>query len=259
MNKNILNIVSWSLFGIGVLFLMSFVSNKRAGINLSDGSLEINIQHSDGNEFLTPDIIKKQVAVKLNYHLDSAKLSNVNIAQLERTIKDIDEVKSVEVYKSVDGKLMCEVKERVPVIRVIHQNGMSNYIDEDGIYMHLSAQHAARVPIVTGYINESEFRTSVSDMPRDTNLLFDDIYQIGNYIHSNELWNAQIQEIYVNKNKEFELVPLVGDHRIIFGTVSNMIRKFKKLEIFYKEGLNNTGWNEYKTINVKYKNQIVCS
>ncbi len=259
MNKKVLNIVSWSLFAIGVLFLMSFVSGKRNDIDLSDGSLEIKILHSDDNAFLTPDIIKKQVAVKLNYQIDSAKLSEINIAQLENTIKDIEEVKSVQVYKSVDGKLICDVIERVPIIRVIHENGMSNYIDESGEYMNLSAQHAAHVPIVTGHINESEFRESVREIPIDTNLMFSDIYTLGNFIHSSEFWNAQIQEIYVNEDKEFELIPLVGNHRIIFGSVRHMERKFKKLEIFYQEGLNNTGWNEYDTINVKYKNQIVCS
>ncbi len=259
MNKKVINIVSWSLFVGGVLFLMSFVSGKRNDIALNEGSLEINIKHNNDNAFLTPEIIKRYVAVKLNYQIDSAKLSDINIAQLENTIGDIEEVKSVQVYKSVDGKLICEVEERVPVIRIIHENGMSNYIDEDGKYMNLSAQHAAHVPIVTGHINESEFRESVTELPIDSNLMFDDVYALGDYIHSNKFWNAQIQEIHINKKKEFELIPLVGNHRIIFGDVSNMARKFKKLEIFYKEGLNNTGWNEYDTINVKFKNQIVCS
>jgi cell division protein FtsQ len=31
------------------------------------------------------------------------------------------------------------------------------------------------------------------------------------------------------------------------------------LMTFYKEGLNKVGWNAYLTINLKYKNQIVCT
>ena len=34
----------------------------------------------------------------------------------------------------------------------------------------------------------------------------------------------------------------------------------KKLKTFYTEGLNKTdGWNKYSTINIKYKNQVVCT
>ena len=36
--------------------------------------------------------------------------------------------------------------------------------------------------------------------------------------------------------------------------------KFEKLKMFYTEGLNKTdGWNKYSTINIKYKNQVVCT
>jgi cell division protein FtsQ len=63
----------------------------------------------------------------------------------------------------------------------------------------------------------------------------------------------------VNKNTEFELVPKVGRHIIVFGDIDNMEKKFDKLIVFYKEGLNKTGWDKYKIINLKYENQVVCS
>jgi cell division protein FtsQ len=34
--------------------------------------------------------------------------------------------------------------------------------------------------------------------------------------------------------------------------------KFKKIKILYKEILPVKGWDFYKKISVKYKNQIVC-
>jgi len=79
-----------------------------------------------------------------------------------------------------------------------------------------------------------------------------------NYINKSEFWKAQIEQVYVNSDREFELVPKVGNHTILFGDTTQTEGKFKKLEVFYREGLNTDGWNDYKTINVKFKNQIIC-
>ena len=38
----------------------------------------------------------------------------------------------------------------------------------------------------------------------------------------------------------------------------NMEDKFDNLSLFYKSGVQQTGWKKYKEINLKYKDQIVC-
>jgi len=45
---------------------------------------------------------------------------------------------------------------------------------------------------------------------------------------------------------------------ILFGPMDEIEEKFKKLKLFYKEVLPKKGWNTYSSINLKYKNQIVC-
>lgn len=258
MKKKILNTGLWLVFATGVLFLMSFVSRKQNGLVVSSDTLVIDIQHDNENAFITGDIVKERVAAKLGYELDSVDLNEIDLTELEYCVIDMDEVHSAEVYRSIDGELTIELKERVPIIRVLHSNGMSNYIDEEGHYMGLSSVYSAHIPIVTGHFNESSFRESIHSVNRDS-MLFDDIYDLGTFLYYNEFWQAQIQEVYLNEEGEFELIPRIGDHRIIFGSLENMERKFKKLKIFYEEGLNNTGWNQFDTINVKFKNQIVCS
>jgi cell division protein FtsQ len=34
--------------------------------------------------------------------------------------------------------------------------------------------------------------------------------------------------------------------------------KFKKIKIFYKEILPAKGWDTYRKVSVKYRNQIIC-
>ena len=63
----------------------------------------------------------------------------------------------------------------------------------------------------------------------------------------------------MNGNGEFELIPRVGAQVIEFGKAVDMEEKFEKLWILYNEGFHNTGWNQYERINLKYKNQAVCT
>jgi cell division protein FtsQ len=89
--------------------------------------------------------------------------------------------------------------------------------------------------------------------------LLNDLYKLSEYIYNDKFLKAQIDQIYVNRHKEFELVPKVGKHLIVFGKVENIEEKFERLMKFYDEGLNKTGWNKYSIVNLKFDNQVVCT
>jgi cell division protein FtsQ len=63
----------------------------------------------------------------------------------------------------------------------------------------------------------------------------------------------------VNEHQELELIPRVGNHRVLLGDTIDLQDKFRRLMIFYKEGLSKTGWNNYSVINLKFRNQVVCT
>ena len=52
--------------------------------------------------------------------------------------------------------------------------------------------------------------------------------------------------------------PQVGNHEIIFGS-DRLEEKLDVLRTFYGKGMNEEAWNKYKSINLKYKDQIVCT
>ena len=35
-------------------------------------------------------------------------------------------------------------------------------------------------------------------------------------------------------------------------------RKFDKLMRFYRNGLSTIGWDEYRTIDIRYKDRVIC-
>ena len=106
---------------------------------------------------------------------------------------------------------------------------------------------------------------SVPDIINNDSLIsirkLDDIYRISDYVCYDPLFRSLIGQIYLDKNGDFTLVPLVGDQKIVFGKAnseSQVKAKFEKLRTFYHEGMPYVGWHTYSEINVKYDGQIVC-
>jgi cell division protein FtsQ len=89
--------------------------------------------------------------------------------------------------------------------------------------------------------------------------ILSDLQELASYIHHDPFWNSQFVQVFVNKKGEIELIPRVGAHIIILGKADAYQNKLKKLKTFYVKGLNSIGWNDYETINLKYKNQVICS
>ena len=82
---------------------------------------------------------------------------------------------------------------------------------------------------------------------------------LARYINKDDFWSAQIEQLYVNENGDIELIPRVGNQKIIFGDATQMKEKFNKLFILYTKGFDKTGWNNYSAINLKFNDQVVCT
>ena len=85
-------------------------------------------------------------------------------------------------------------------------------------------------------------------------------------LEKDEFWRSEIVQIIASSTPagelEMQFVPRSGDFTIVFGTVGSRREndeKLARLMTFYKKGLGRTGWNEFRTVNVKYKGQVVCA
>lgn len=89
-------------------------------------------------------------------------------------------------------------------------------------------------------------------------------------IENDDFWSAQIVQINVLgggetgsgswREPQLELVPRAGDHIVLLGAIDGSEReKLDKLKLFYLRGLWHEGWEGYRYINIKYKDQIVCT
>jgi len=76
----------------------------------------------------------------------------------------------------------------------------------------------------------------------------------------NLLHTVQGQHLFDNIYKlDLSFLSTPDSYIIEFGNAENIEVKFNKLKIFYKEGLGHHKWSNYRKINLRYKNQIVCT
>lgn len=240
--KKIINVSLWTLSIIFLLITMGFVNLEQRQISCTSVDIRINYDHKDF--FVEKGDVLSMIAAK-GIKLAGVPLSVINYEYIEMLINTNPSIAKAEVYSTIAGEIKIDIVQRKPIIRIIANDlHMNFYIDENGKKMPLSSKHTSKVLIANGNIKT---------------YMLDDLFKLAKYVDKNNFWKSQIQQIYINLDGEIELIPRVGRHKIILGDVSDMDEKFKKLMIFYKKGLNYTGWNNYKTINLKYKNQIVCT
>jgi cell division protein FtsQ len=252
----------WLGLFCGLLFSMGFVNQTQNALKFK--SLEVRVNQDDDLYFLdNNDVV--QLLYNRGDSIVGRTKAKINVPAIERIINSHEDVANAEVSATIDGKLKIRVTQRKPIIRIMNMLGESYYIDDEGKLMMLSDKYTANVLLANGTIYESfarNYTRPVTDTIKGKSItpMLCKLFVMAKYIHRSKFWNAQIQQIYVNQNKELELVPMVGDQKIIFGDTTDMAEKFEKLHTFYLQGLNTTGsWNKYSVINLKYKNQIVCT
>ncbi len=261
--KKVIRITSWVLLSICIIVLLGFVKNQHD--KMPCNKVDIVIEENDDANFINRNDIL-QTAYDKGDSLIGQPLKSIDIKGLEMTYLQNPSIEKAQVSESIDGEIKIYVKQRTPVLRIINYKNDSYYIDIEGNLMPLSESYTARVLVATGFIIESYANTySLDLLSRDINdtlltkFIIDDLYLLAKYINESEFWKAQIAQIYINADREIELIPVFGNHRILLGDATNLRDKFNKLLVFYIEGLNKTGWNVYTKINLKYKNQVVCT
>ena len=243
---------------------MGFVNKQQDALLCN--ALNVSVNQDDDLYFLDKlDVI--QLIKDRGDSIVGQPKATVNVSEIEKSLNSHADISNAEVYMSINGEVKVEVKQRKPVVRIINLDGDSYYIDDVGTFMPLSNKYTAKVLIASGILSEpfiKRYPYSISDIGKDSLLnktsMLDEIYAMANYINADKFWRSQIQQIYINNDRDMEIVPIVGDQKIIFGDTTFMDEKFKKLLTFYRQGLNTTGWwDKYSIINLKFKNQIVCT
>ena len=242
MLKKIIHILVAALLLMYLAFSVAFI-NPKVDSDTECSSIQIKIMETDGDSYLSVPQIEALLG-KAHIQLKGQRMSEIHAASIEQVLKENKLIKNAEIYKTIDGTVMIRVYQRVPILRVISEKG-NYYVDTEGQVMPVPPHYAAYVPVATGAISP-EYATK-------------QLYDFAEFLRKNKSWNEHIEQIHVLPNLDVELTPRKGTHTIVLGKIENYKENFDKLALFYVKGLDKIGWNKYSQINLKYKNQVVCT
>ncbi|MCQ2221239.1 MAG: cell division protein FtsQ [Prevotella sp.] len=243
---------------IGVYLVFAVTSwNKPAEKSLMCTKVDINIEDENENGFLKTAEVKGLLEKRHLYPL-SKHIDEIDIREIEEELTRTAFVKTAQCCITQEGHVCISLTQRTPIIRVKADNGDDYYIDDNGGVMP-NSQYTSDMIIVTGSVTRQYACAYISIMAR--------------CIMNDELWRNQIEQVNILRDRTIEIVPRVGDHIINIGQlpsqrnvekrkeeVSEFVKKqFHRLELFYKYGLSNSGWNKYSYISFEFANQVICT
>ncbi|WP_428328780.1 cell division protein FtsQ/DivIB [Mucilaginibacter sp.] len=246
--KPLLISLAWVLSLGGLVVLMSFIEVKKAEVLCKDVKIYI-----PGNQYFIDRQEVDNILQVNSRALIGRKMEDININDLEKKLKANPFIEFAKVYSDMDGIINVEISQRQPVLRIMNRFDQDFYVDQHGLKIPLSANFTARVLVANGFIDEL-FSNRVDTLHTAMAV---QVFKTADFIRKDSLWDAQIAQIYVNKDHEIELIPRVGNNRILIGDADSLESKFHNLLVFYKKALPQVGWDAYKVINVKYANQVI--
>lgn len=233
-------------------FVTLFIAASRGRKNTACQSVAVHVKGSSGQVFISRKEIMDCITADKQLNPLGKPLAMINTRLLERSVRTFPWVREAQVYVDNDNVLQVLITEREPIARVFTVSGNSFFMDSAGTVLPVKGGFAVRVPVFTNFPSDA-VKLSAAD-----SLLFSQMIPMSEYIHSHPFWSAQIDQINVNADRMFELIPTVGEALIEFGQGTDIAQKFDKLLAFYQQGLNNVGWGAYDTLDLRFAGQVVA-
>lgn len=241
MWKTILGWVILVLLAAYVVFAAVWSHAEAA----KDACKGIDIHIVEG--FSADSVTRKGVMAEINRYPEKivgVQIPAINTRKLEHYLKSFPQFEDVVCNFTTAGRLNVKVTPMIPEIRIF-EDSSSYYINKDGKRMNSKASFFVDVPLVRGKFNDG-FRPV-------------DVLPVTRFISSDPLLNKLVGMVEVKDHDNIILIPRIHGHVINFGDTNHLAEKRDALVAMYRKVLPYKGWNEYDTISVKFRGQVVAT
>lgn len=247
------NIVFYTFLGFaalgGIIVLMNLIARKDKEQLCT--TLRVTIEGKE--TFIDQDDISKMINNQFGTVVNK-KLKDIKYEQIENAIEKLPYVSSAEVHSDIDGVLQVRVQQREVVLRIISKDGRDYYVDREGNKVPVTLKYVPHVLVANGNIQEG-YNKALEPIGSST---VKDLMKVVDRVVGDPLWENQIVQMYVNEERDIELIPRVGSEVLLIGSADSLDDKLRRLEIYYKNILPKVGNEAYEKVNVKYGGQIIC-
>ena len=257
--KNIWRNIFLSMGGllIAACIVCTFLYGRSQRGQIVCRKIEVVVQDSMDIRFISSEEIVRSIRKEYGRCI-GMKLDSIDLVKIENLIDNKSAVLKSQAYTTKDSVLHIEVSQRKPLVRF--QKGKSGfYADEEGYVFPLQSTYAPHIQIVDGNIpvKVAEGHKGEIEDPKSREWLLDMIEMV-RYIESSKDWKRVIVQIHVNKDGNIVLVPREGKEKFIFGYPDNIEEKFEKFRKYYTAIIPEAGKEKYKTVDLRFKGQIIC-
>jgi cell division protein FtsQ len=251
--KRVRDAIIWLLLFISLGTVTFFAVQRKANADVKAVDIEI-IGVLGDQKMISEKEIKRILMETAGKPITKSNIKTLNLRKLEQKLDRDKRIERADIYFDAKDILHVIVHQKVPVMRVVVENGADYYLDINGKKVQHTVGSAIRVPIVTGITETFTPAIFASDKPSKLR----DIFVMLKKVQDDPFLTALVEQVHVNQDSigDIIIIPKVGREQLVIGDARNLDEKFEKLKIFYRDGLPRLGWNRYKTLNLKYDNQI---
>lgn len=232
------NILKAFLLLILVVFLFAFSSKRNNHLPIQNTHIEfVGKDHL----LISKDMVNK-LLIQNQQAVECMPKDILDLNVLEAKISSHPMIENAEVYLTVNGEVRVEVTQRTPLARVISEP--SFYIDNQGEMMPLSSEYSARVVLVHGHVDTTNLQA---------------VHQLLEYITHDDFLKLYVTEIIIDEQQQFSLFLRTYDFEVVVGTLEHLNKKMNNLKAFYQKAKSDKLLQAYKTVNLQFDQQVVCT
>ena len=256
MVKKILSIILWVVTGGALVVLFAF--GRKTYLNTPLKGINFSFEQANSKGCVEKDTLLSYIEALCDIQHE-AKISSINMMGIKKLLCDNPWIEQASGYIGLNDTLTLKAKEYKPALRVFNKEGKSVFVSEKGIIIPFSPKHSPRLIIANG---DFDFPT-----PKQNACMTDSIYaptgisealHIATAINNDPFLSGSIGQIYKN-DKEYELVVNDLPARAVLGDTCATNDKLSRLRTLLEKYSGTHELLPYKSLNLKYKNQIVCT
>lgn len=182
---------------------------------------------------------------------DKSNLFKINLKTFKENIESKPHIKDSKIFRSFPSKIEIILVERNPIAVILSDNFL--IIDSDNISLPY-VNFDLTLPVLTNFKDDSDlfvFGEEVQSPSIKTAVrILDQLYKEHSDIY------FSISEVSFNENEEFDIILKNGKTRILLGK-NDFDLRIKKLNSFKKNIEKYDTLENYKSVDLRYKNQVV--
>lgn len=232
---------------------MLAMRSGRLRSQMTCSSLEISF--SDSLRFVTERDVKDYIDRQYGNYIGQ-RIDSIGLYAIESLLKDKTAIKDAQAWTTDDGVLHVEISQREPVLRF--QNGSRGfYVDERGFIFPLHDSYTAPVSCISGSIPVRVAAGFKGEAPEEQERIWiRKMILMDRYFKSLKAYRPE--SVCVLDNTDIMITLGRGDEKFILGQPDRLEEKFQSIARYFNKIKPSKDEGYYKTVIVKYNNQIVC-